>query len=121
MVGRPVALLDRRAVRLHVGEDRPPPALPTTDPCLRSPARSGRGQLERAAAAAGKQLVSFRNRLGAGEVVVHPLGELGVRQPVLPLGIELDLFAGGVPSGERRFSITKAFLGGDRCPDGAAD
>ena len=33
------------------------------------------------------------------DVVVHPLGELGVRQSVLPLGIELDFFAGGVPGG----------------------
>ena len=42
-------------------------------------------------------LVSFRNRPGSAEVLVHPLGELGVRQQLLPLGIELDLFAGGVP------------------------
>jgi hypothetical protein len=31
--------------------------------------------------------------------------------------IELDLFAGGVPGGERRFTITKAFLGGDPVTD----
>jgi hypothetical protein len=36
-----------------------------------------------------------------------------VVQQVLPLDIELDLFGGGVPQGERRFAITKAFLGGD--------
>ena len=76
-----------------------------------------RAQLERAAAAASRQLVSFRNRPGSAEVLVHPLGELGVRQQLLPLGIELDLFAGGVPQGERRFAITKAFVGDDPVTD----
>jgi hypothetical protein len=50
-------------------------------------------------------------------VVVHPLGELGVRQSILPLGIELDVFQGGVPASERRFSITKASVGGDPVTD----
>jgi hypothetical protein len=50
-------------------------------------------------------------------VLVHPLGELSVRQQLLPLGIDLDLYAGGVPSGQRRFSITKAFVGKDAVPE----
>ena len=113
-----MALLDRRAVRLLIGDDRPPPALPRTDPlaaltaALRDP-RNWSAPLPQQS----RQLVSFRNRPGSGDVLVHPLGELGVRQSVLPLGIELDLFAGGVPGGERRFTITKAFLGGDPVTD----
>jgi hypothetical protein len=59
-------------------------------------------------------IVSFRNRAGAAEVLVHPLGEIGVRQQLLPLGIELDRYAGGTPQGQRRFTITKAFVGTDQ-------
>jgi Family of unknown function (DUF6603) len=101
-----------------IGDDRPPPALPRTDPltaltaALKDP-RNWSAPLP----PQSRQLVSFRNRLGSADVVVHPLGELGVRQSVLPLGIELDLFAGGVPAGERRFAVTKAFLGGDPVTD----
>jgi hypothetical protein len=50
-------------------------------------------------------------------VLVHPLGEISVRQQLLPLGIELDLYEGGVPGGERRFTITKAFVGKDAVPE----
>ena len=39
-----------------------------------------RAQLERAAAAAEPELVSFRSRAGSTEVSVHPLGAIGVRQ-----------------------------------------
>lgn len=44
---------------------------------------------------------------GAGGVVVHPLGELGVRQQVLPLKLELDRIGSARPSGERRFVISR--------------
>jgi len=50
-------------------------------------------------------------------VLIHPLGELGVRQQLLPLGIELDRYAGGVPAGARRFAITQAFVGKDAVAD----
>jgi hypothetical protein len=100
-----------------IGDDRPPPALARTDPLAAlTAALEDPHNWSAPLPPASKQLVSFRNRLG-GDVVVHPLGELGVRQSVLPLGIELDLFAGGVPGGERRFTITKAFLGGDPVTD----
>jgi len=101
-----------------IGDDRPPPALPRTDPltalttALKDP-RNWSAPLP----GQSRQLVSFRNRAGSPDVLVHPLGELGVRQSVLPLGIELDLFAGGVPAGERLFQVTKAFLGGDPVTD----
>src|SRR6185295_5713564 len=95
-----------------------PPALPRTDPlaALTAALRDSRNW-SAPLPPSSRQLVSFRNRPGSGDVLVHPLGELGVRQSVLPLGIELDLFAGGVPSSERRFTITKASLGGDPVTD----
>ena len=48
---------------------------------------------------------------------MHPLGELGVRQSVLPLGIELDLFAGGVPSAPAALHDHQAFVGTDPVTD----
>ena len=48
-------------------------------------------------------LISLSKRPGSGEVMVHPLGNLSVRQQVLPLGIQLDRYGGGIPSGARSF------------------
>jgi hypothetical protein len=56
----------------------------------------------------GRRVVSIDPVAGeGGVVVVHPLGELGVRQAVLPLGLELDRLGGARPSGERRFVISR--------------
>jgi hypothetical protein len=57
-------------------------------------------------------LVSLRKR-SEGGVLLHPLGEVSVRQQALPLGIAIDRYGGGVVSGERQFAITRAFLGPD--------
>jgi len=57
---------------------------------------------------AGRRLVSIDPLPAAdGSVVVHPLGDLGVRQRLLPLGLELDRIGAARPSGERRFAITR--------------
>jgi hypothetical protein len=58
-------------------------------------------------------LISLSKRPGSGEVMVHPLGNLSVRQQVLPLGIQLDRYGGGIPSGVRTFSITHTIIAGD--------
>jgi hypothetical protein len=50
---------------------------------------------------------------GDGDAVVHPLGELGVRQGVMPLGLELDKLGAARPSGERRFVISRVTGIGD--------
>lgn len=95
------------------GSDRPPAELPAADPlpelvaALRD-ARSWTASLPSQA----RTLVTFRNLAGGDDVLVHPLGDLSVRQQVVPLGIEIDRFAGGVPAGERRFEITQVTMGG---------
>ena len=56
----------------------------------------------------GRRLISIDPvASGDGVVVVHPLGELGVRQAVLPLRLELDKLGAARPSGERRFAISR--------------
>jgi hypothetical protein len=65
--------------------------------------------------AAVGQLVSLRDR-GAGDaamLLLHPLGELGVRQSVVPLNLTRDIERLGAasPAGSRRFSITGAAVG----------
>ena len=60
-----------------------------------------------------RMLISLSKRPGTGEVMVHPLGNLSVRQQVLPLGIQLDRYGGGIPSGAHSFSITHAIIAGD--------
>ena len=97
-----------------LGDDAPPVELPVVDPlpdlvaALKNP-QSWSAPLP----GSSRMLVSFRNRPGSPEVLIHPLGEIGVRQQLLPLGIELDLYGGGVVTGKRSFSITKAFVGKD--------
>jgi hypothetical protein len=62
----------------------------------------------------GRRLVSIDPVAGEeGVVVVHPLGELGVRQGLLPLGLELDRVGAARPSGERRFVISRVSGIGD--------
>ena len=96
------------------GPDRPPQQLPSVDPlpelvAALKDARNWSAPLP----PQNRMLVGFRSRPGSAEVLIHPLGEIGVRQDLLPLGIDLDLYAGGVPSGARRFAITSAFVGKD--------
>ena len=94
------------------GPDRPPLELPSVDPLPDLIAALGNASNWSAPLPQdSRMIVSFRNRPGAAEVLVHPLGEIGVRQQLLPLGIELDRYAGGAPQGQRRFAITKAFVG----------
>ena len=94
------------------GDDRPPAELAGIDPlpelvtALKDP-HNWSAQLP----ARSRMLVSLRKQDNSDQVVIHPLGELSVRQQVLPLGIQIDRFAGGVPSGERLFAITQASLG----------
>jgi hypothetical protein len=96
------------------GEDRPPVELPAVDPLPDLVAALKNPQSWSAPLPDGsRMLVTFRNRPGSPDVLIHPLGEIGVRQQLLPLGIELERYAGGTVTGQRRFSITKAFVGKD--------
>ena len=88
------------------GDDAPPPALPSADPlpellqALRDP-RSWSSRLPPASAS----LVTLRNQPGVDGVLVHPLGELSVRQRVVPLGITIERFGNTTPSGDRSFTL----------------
>jgi hypothetical protein len=58
-------------------------------------------------------MVSVRRDDGTGQVLLHPMGTLSVRQGVVPLNLsrDIDRVGGSVPSGDRRFKITAATLG----------
>src|SRR6185503_21090604 len=77
------------------GEDRPPVELPPVDPLpelVAALAQPGNWTAELPGGA--HAMVTFRRRLDSAEVLVHPLGRVGVRQQVLPLSIRIDRFAG---------------------------
>jgi hypothetical protein len=98
------------------GDDRPPAALPQVDPLADLVAALKAPQSWSANLPAGsRMLVSLRKR-SEGGIALHPLGELSVRQQVLPLGITIDRYGGGAPSGAH-FAITRAFLGADPVPE----
>jgi len=91
------------------GEDRPPVALPATDPlpplmaALKEP---GNWSTDLAGA---PTLVTLRRRDG---VFVHPLARLTVRQTVVPLSLKIARFAGGTVPGAPRYDITFSTVGG---------
>ena len=90
------------------GADRPPVALPPVDP-LPELVAALKDPLSWTAEPPGFTLVSFRKREAQ---FVHPLGRLGVRQQVLPLGIRLDRFGGAELASAQRYDITSATVGG---------
>ncbi|MEJ2503210.1 MAG: hypothetical protein P8177_07805 [Gemmatimonadota bacterium] len=87
------------------GADTPPPALAPVDPmpalvqALSDPRNWGTEPTARTG------VLTLRDERGAGELLVHPLGELSVRQRVVPLGIRIDRFGNTVPAGDRRFTL----------------
>jgi hypothetical protein len=57
-------------------------------------------------------LVSLRQATGApAEVVAHPLGEVAVRQRVLPLDLRIQRLGGEAVAGDDRFQLINARLG----------
>jgi hypothetical protein len=58
------------------------------------------------------QLVGLRQPAG-GEVLLHPLGTLSVRQTVVPLNLtrDIDRVGTGTPSGVRQFAVTGTAIG----------
>jgi len=91
------------------GEDRPPVALPATDPlpplvaALKEPANWSTDL------AGAPSLVALRRRDG---VFMHPLARLTVRQTVVPLSLNISRFAGGTVPGSPRYDITFSTVGG---------
>lgn len=97
-----------------IGSERPP-AIPRTVDLARllltaiGDVRSWNAQLP----AGGESMVSLRRLLDEGDVLAHPLGTLEVRQRVMPLERTLERFGNEVPSGARRFRITRVTVGAD--------
>jgi hypothetical protein len=61
----------------------------------------------------GPQLVTLRDvETGDGEVLAHPLGQIGVRQTVVPLGYDIEKFGNATPAKYTRFSISDVTVGG---------
>jgi hypothetical protein len=97
------------------GSERPPAALPPVDPLppLLEALQDGRNwaaNLPRR----NRTLVTLRERPGGGQVLLHPLGGLEVRQAVVPLGIKIDRFSGAPLASARRFDITRVTVGGQQ-------
>ncbi|MGH2708417.1 MAG: DUF6603 domain-containing protein, partial [Actinomycetota bacterium] len=57
-------------------------------------------------------LVTLRDTPASDELMVHPLSLLSVRQQVVPLGIEIQVYRNTRPSGVRRFEITTVEVNG---------
>lgn len=57
-------------------------------------------------------IATVRNAPADDAVMVHPLGQLTVRQQVVPLGIGIDVFRSARPGGARRFEITSLAVNG---------
>jgi predicted secreted protein len=89
-----------------IGDDAPPPALPPADPMPELVAaladrRNWSAQLPPTVTT----LVTMRDTPPTTDVLLHPLGELTVRQRVVPLGIEIDRFGSTSVVGDRRFDV----------------
>ena len=61
----------------------------------------------------GEQLVTFRRVELEDEVLAHPMGDVTVRQTVVPLKLRIDRFGAARPAGERTFGITEVKVGPD--------
>lgn len=61
--------------------------------------------------AGGDMLVTLR-KIQAERVLAHPLGDLTVRQKVVPLGLQIDRVGNSRPSGARQFEITDVLVSG---------
>ncbi|MGC4089047.1 MAG: hypothetical protein QM756_14320 [Polyangiaceae bacterium] len=94
------------------GEPEPPAPLPIASPLaelkkvLEDP-RSWAAQLP----PGGEMLVSLREIEAESVVLVHPLGRLGFRERVVPLGVTIGRFGAADPGDERRLEIKSIALG----------
>ncbi len=90
----------------------PPPAINALNELKKalSDVRNWSGQLP----AGERQMVALREIIRAGEIAVHPLGKIAVKQTVAPINLTRDIekFGDTTPSGPRRFTITNVMMGG---------
>ncbi len=57
-------------------------------------------------------IVTVRDAPSEDALMVHPLGALSVRQQVVPLDLDIDVFRSARPTGARRFAITSLEVNG---------
>lgn len=112
-----INFLGKHEVPIHflIGDEGPIAALPLVNPL--EELKSALGDLRNWSATlpnGGSMLVTFR-QLSPKElkdkVLAHPLGELSVRQKVLPFGIALERFGAGKPTSPGPFEISEFRLG----------
>ena len=97
-----------------LGEEEPPPPLPAADPLPELLiALADRRNWDAQVPAASAMLVTLRDTPSTDEVVLHPLGDLAVRQRVVPLGIEISRFGNTTPARDRRFDVAVVGVNGD--------
>ncbi len=105
-------------IHFAIGDAKPLPALPVADPLAElvtalSDIRNWSAALPMGAG----MLVTFRQptadeiKASAGQVLAHPMGELSVRQKVLPFDIGIDRFGAAVPMSRGPFAISEATFG----------
>jgi hypothetical protein len=75
-------------------------------------ARNWGGQL----ADGERRLVTLRERRVEGEVALHPLGTLSVKQSVVPLDLEIAKFGQTTPADARLFKINTVRVNGNSLP-----
>jgi hypothetical protein len=99
--------------KLVEGEKPAGPAPVAVLPRLKA-ALENAGNWEGAMPGGKRQLVTLRTGLGGGgEVLLHPLGRLRVKQNVVPLNLEITRFGQAAPAGARRFTISSVSVGGE--------
>lgn len=101
------------------GDDPPPPQLPPADPApILLAALRDRRNWSATVVGAPSTLVTLRDAPAGDEVLLHPLGELSVRQRVVPLGIAIDRFGSSTVVGRRRFDVAALAPDGSPAPGG---
>jgi hypothetical protein len=99
------------------GDDPPPPALPPADPTpILLTALRDRRNWSATVVGAASSLVTLRAAAPTDDVLLHPLGELSVRQRVVPLGIEISRFGSSAVAGARRFDVAALAPDGTPAP-----
>jgi hypothetical protein len=99
-----------RFERTLISGERPPLPEPVdVGPMLRA-ALAERANWTATLGAAEQKMVSLREGARGGELTIHPLSRLSVRQNVVPLNVDIARFGNARPSGERRFEVSKAFV-----------
>lgn len=101
------------------GDDPPPAQLPAADPTpILLSALRDRRNWSATVVGAPSALVTLRDAPADDEVRLHPLGELSVRQRVVPLGITIDRFGSSTVAGRRRFDVAAVAPDGSPAPGG---